>query len=42
MVGWLVLAGPVVALPDLALPPALTAQAATVPSCRALGFGAAG
>jgi len=40
--GRLVLAGPAVALPDLALPPALTAQAATVPSCRALGVGAPG
>jgi hypothetical protein len=40
--GRLVLAGPAVSLPDLALPPALTAQAATVPSCRALGFGTPG
>jgi len=40
--GRLVLAGPAVALPDLALPPALTAQAATVPSCRALGVGTPG
>lgn len=37
--GRLVLAGPAVLLPDLALPPALTAQAATVPACRALGIG---
>ncbi|GAA4880270.1 hypothetical protein [Actinomycetospora straminea] len=40
--GRLVLAGPAVSLPDLALPPSLTAQAATVPSCRALGVGASG
>lgn len=39
--GRLVLAGPAVSLPDIALPPGLTAQAATVPSCRALGVGAA-
>jgi hypothetical protein len=40
--GRLVLAGPAVVLPDLALPPALTAQAANVPSCRAIGSGPAG
>jgi hypothetical protein len=40
--GRLVLAGPAVSLPDLALPPSLTAQAATEPSCRALGVGASG
>jgi hypothetical protein len=40
--GRLVLAGPAVSLPDLALPPSLTAQAATVPSCRALGLGTPG
>lgn len=40
--GRLVLAGPAVLLPDLALPPGLTAQAATVPSCRALGLGTPG
>lgn len=39
--GELVLAGPSVAIPDLALPSSLTAQAAAVPSCRALGVGAA-
>ncbi len=37
--GSLVLAGPVVSLPDLALPPGLTARAAAVPECRVLGFG---
>jgi hypothetical protein len=37
--GRLVLTGPAVALPDVALPPGLTAQAAAVPSCRALGVG---
>lgn len=40
--GRLVLAGPSVSLPDLALPPTLTAPAATVPSCRALAGGPAG
>jgi hypothetical protein len=40
--GRLVLAGPAVSLPDLALPPALTAEAATVPSCRALAGGPTG
>ncbi|GAA4796971.1 hypothetical protein GCM10023200_36400 [Actinomycetospora chlora] len=35
----LVLAGPTVVLPDLALPPSLAGPAATVPSCRALGVG---
>jgi hypothetical protein len=38
--GRLVLAGPAVSLPDLALPPSLTATATQVPSCRALGIGA--
>jgi hypothetical protein len=40
--GRLVLAGGAVSLPDLALPPSLAAQAATVPSCRALGMGVPG
>jgi hypothetical protein len=40
--GRLVLAGPTVSLPDLALPPSLTGQAATVPSCRALAGGPTG
>jgi hypothetical protein len=40
--GRLVLAGGAVSLPDLALPPSLEAQAATVPSCRALGIGVPG
>jgi hypothetical protein len=40
--GRLVLAGAAGSLPDLALPPSLTTQAAAVPSCRALGVGAAG
>ncbi|PVZ06883.1 hypothetical protein [Actinomycetospora cinnamomea] len=38
--GRLVLGGSTVSLPDLSLPPSLTAQAATVPSCQALGIGA--
>lgn len=37
--GQLVLAGPTVSLPDLALPPDLTAAAARVPACRALATG---
>lgn len=37
--GQLVVAAPAAILPGLALPPDLTAQAAQVPSCQALGLG---